>query len=175
MIDKGMTFAQLHELRDQIAEYLGPQKADRPGTAWIGAAQKELLAACGHGVLKMRAAPFMAAPLGQSPQRLLQRYGSLNAMAWIALDRPIWWTPIAGEIFACWPRTCVGSGRRLALQRRVFAVRVSSAAIDERRSCCRACGSCSSRGGGEYKSAHAGASASARKELNIQGRGTRKL
>jgi hypothetical protein len=62
VIDKGMTFGQLHELRDQMAEYFGPQEADRPGTAWIGSAQKELLAACGHAALKMTGRSLYGGP-----------------------------------------------------------------------------------------------------------------
>ncbi len=67
VIEKGMTFGQLHELRDQIAEYLGPPKADMPGTAWIEGAQKELLAACANGALKMTGRPLYGGPSRETP------------------------------------------------------------------------------------------------------------
>ena len=62
-----MTFGQVLELRDQIAEYLGPSKADMPGTAWIGRAQKELLAACASGALKMTGRSLHGGPSREIP------------------------------------------------------------------------------------------------------------
>jgi hypothetical protein len=67
VIDKGMTYGQLRKLLDQIVEKFGPPKADRPGTAWIESAQKELLAACGHGVLKMTGRSLYGGPSQEIP------------------------------------------------------------------------------------------------------------
>lgn len=67
VIEKGMSFGQLRGLLDIIAEYFGPQQADRPRTAWIESAQKELLAACGHGVLKMAGRSLYGGASGEMP------------------------------------------------------------------------------------------------------------
>ena len=67
LIDVGMTFDQLLGLRDQLAEYLGPSKADIPGTAWIGRAQNELLTACANGALKMTGRPLYGGPSREIP------------------------------------------------------------------------------------------------------------
>jgi len=67
VIDKGMTLGQLLGLRDQITEYLGPRKADRPGTAWIVRAQKQLLAACARGALKMTGRSLYGGPSREIP------------------------------------------------------------------------------------------------------------
>ena len=68
VIDVGMTSGQVLGLRDQLAEYLGPSKADLPGTAWIGGAQKELLAACASGALKIDGpAPCNGGPSREIP------------------------------------------------------------------------------------------------------------
>jgi hypothetical protein len=55
---RGMTFRRLLKRIDRNVKKFGPQKADTPGTAWIEAAQKELLAACARGALKMTGRPL---------------------------------------------------------------------------------------------------------------------
>ncbi|GEP57326.1 hypothetical protein [Reyranella soli] len=67
MIGDGMSYGQLLELLDQTTEYFGPPKADTPGTAWIGGAQKELLAACGRGALKMTGRSLYGGPSREIP------------------------------------------------------------------------------------------------------------
>jgi len=66
-IDKGITFGQLLELWDQNAEHFGPQKADRPGTAWIELTKKKLLAACAYGALKMTGRSLYGGPSREIP------------------------------------------------------------------------------------------------------------
>jgi len=59
---EGMTLGQYLKLRDQIAKNFGPHNADKPGTAWIDRAQKELLAACASGALKMTGRSLYGGP-----------------------------------------------------------------------------------------------------------------
>jgi hypothetical protein len=58
VVRKGMTVRGYLKRRDRMVKKFGPQKADTPGTAWIEGAQKELLAACARGALKMTGRPL---------------------------------------------------------------------------------------------------------------------
>ena len=166
VIDKGMTFAQLHELRDQIAEYFGPQKADRPGTAWIVTAQKELLAACGHGALKMTGRSLYGGPSRAIPAEAFAtlRFFGRDGVDCLGppdlVDADCWrdLRLLAEDVRRVWPAD--GSADAASSPSSIKRGFDDDALVAELAAAVRR---------GEYKSAHAAALA---RKSDIQGRGT---